>query len=503
MRNHAIAAVLGVGLIISLAALLGALGLKAYAVTPAEGGVCGPTPVLEIRFSGLPVGAEVRVDGGRLPSSVSFFGSRVKAPVTVRLEEGPHTAEVVLRSPLRTVRRQWTFNVDTLPPELKISNPEDGIALAAEEVTVSGRAEPGATVKLDGQQVPAAGDGSWSFPCKLAKGWNNFTVEAFDAAGNRSEARARVFSDRESPGVRFTKPTDGGTVKAGTFVLTAQGSDDGGLSSCNISVDAGPFKPVPLLGDGRLAFPLKKLAEGTHHVLLEVVDRAGRSNQGEISFLVDSTEKLGEKTLILGARGADVKELQKRLLAVNMLDKSELTGVFDDATLAAIQAFQSDRGMEPDGVVGQSTLAALGPQIWVNLGRFSLVLDRPGLPLKRYSIACGMPEYPTPTGRFVVAFMERDPTWIPPPDSLWAKEAKITPPGPGNPLGTRWIGLDSGVVGIHGTNADYSIGSRASHGCIRMHISDVEDLYEHVSPGTPVTILSGSGSDPALAKYWP
>jgi len=502
MRNHAIAAVLGVGLIVSLAALLGALGLKAYAVTPADGGVCGPAPVLEVRFSGLPVGAEVRLDGGRLPCSVSFFGSRVKAPVAVRLDEGPHTAEVVLRSPLRTVRRQWTFTVDTVAPELKLSGPEDGIAVAAEELTLSGRAEPGALVKFEGAQIPAAQDGSWAFPRKLTKGWNALTVEAFDAAGNRSEAKARVFSDRESPGVRFTKPTDGGAVKANTFVLTAVGSDDGGLSSCNISVDGGPFKSVPLLGDGRLAYPLKKLAEGTHHVLLEVVDRAGRTNQGEISFLVDSSEKLGEKTLILGARGADAKELQKRLMAVGLMEKSELTGVFDDATLSAVQTFQNERGMEPDGVVGRTTLAALGPQIWVNLARFSLVLDRPGLGQKRYSIACGMPEFPTPTGRFVVAYKERNPTWVP-PDSLWAKEAKITPPGPGNPLGTRWIGLDGGVVGIHGTNADYSIGTRASHGCLRMHIEDVEDLFEYVEPGTPVTILSGSESDPAVAKYWP
>lgn len=499
MRNHAIAAVLGVGLIVSCGALMGALGLKAYSVSPGEGGVCGPAPVLEVRFSGLPVGAEVRVDGGRLPSQVSLLGSSVKAPVAVSLAEGPHTAEVVLRSPLRTVRRQWQFTVDTTPPDLKVSNPVDGIALASEETTVSGRAEPGATVKLDGEQVPAGPEGAWSFPRALKKGWNNFQVEAVDAAGNKSQATTRVFSDRESPTVRFLKPVDNGTVKASSFVLTAQGKDDGGLSSCNISVDGAPFKSVPLLGEGRLAFPLKKLAEGTHNVLLEVVDRAGRTDQREISFLVDSTEKLGEKTLILGARGADVKELQKRLVNIKFLDPSEITGVFDDNTLAAVQSFQSERDMEPDGVVGPSTLVGLGPQIWVNLGRFELVLDRPGLPLKRYSIACGMPAYPTPAGRFTVAFMERDPTWIPPPDSLWAKEAKITPPGPGNPLGTRWIGLSSGVVGIHGTNADYSIGSRASHGCIRMHISDVEDLYEYVTPGTPVTILdSGVGT-----KYWP
>ncbi|MDX6647170.1 MAG: L,D-transpeptidase ErfK/SrfK [Miltoncostaeaceae bacterium] len=61
-------------------------------------------------------------------------------------------------------------------------------------------------------------------------------------------------------------------------------------------------------------------------------------------------------------------------------------------------------------------------------------------------------------------------------------------PGPGNPLGTRWIGTSAPAVGIHGTPADYTIGSRASHGCIRMHIPDVEKLYEQVTVGMEVDI---------------
>ena len=70
----------------------------------------------------------------------------------------------------------------------------------------------------------------------------------------------------------------------------------------------------------------------------------------------------------------------------------------------------------------------------------------------------------------------------------WAKGEKPVPPGPGNPLGTRWMGLDAAGVGIHGTPDAASIGYSASHGCIRMRIPDAEWLFTQVSVGTPVYI---------------
>ena len=102
-------------------------------------------------------------------------------------------------------------------------------------------------------------------------------------------------------------------------------------------------------------------------------------------------------------------------------------------------------------------------------------------------MATGQAIYPTPTGDWHVVDMQRDPWWYP-PTSDWAKDAKPIPPGPGNPLGTRWMGLNVYGVGIHGTPDDASIGYSASHGCIRMHISDAEWLFDHVRIGTPVFI---------------
>jgi lipoprotein-anchoring transpeptidase ErfK/SrfK len=110
-------------------------------------------------------------------------------------------------------------------------------------------------------------------------------------------------------------------------------------------------------------------------------------------------------------------------------------------------------------------------------------------PVSSYGIATGTDQYPTPLGNYSIATMQRDPWWIPPPDSDWAQGKKPVPPGPGNPLGTRWMGLTAPLVGIHGTPDAASIGYSASHGCIRMHVPDAEALFNQVNVGTPVLIV--------------
>jgi hypothetical protein len=107
---------------------------------------------------------------------------------------------------------------------------------------------------------------------------------------------------------------------------------------------------------------------------------------------------------------------------------------------------------------------------------------------RTFGVAVGQSSYPTPLGLFEVAVMWRNPWWYP-PDSDWARGSSPIPPGPGNPLGTRWMGLSAPGVGIHGTPDAASIGYSASHGCIRMHISSAEWLFNHVSIGTPVYIV--------------
>ena len=109
--------------------------------------------------------------------------------------------------------------------------------------------------------------------------------------------------------------------------------------------------------------------------------------------------------------------------------------------------------------------------------------------VKSYGVAVGQPAYPTPSGLFSISNKAINPAWTA-PNSPWAGAyANETVPGGSaeNPLKARWMGIVSGV-GIHGTGIPGSIGTMASHGCIRMTVPDVIDLYPRVPVGTPVLI---------------
>jgi lipoprotein-anchoring transpeptidase ErfK/SrfK len=127
-----------------------------------------------------------------------------------------------------------------------------------------------------------------------------------------------------------------------------------------------------------------------------------------------------------------------------------------------------------------------------------LTIDRSGFRLrmfkrlklsKTYDIAVGLPGYPTPTGLYSITNKAVNPAWSA-PDQPWAgayRNEVVAGGSPENPLKARWMGIVGGV-GIHGTAAEYSIGTQASHGCIRMRVPDVIDLYPRVPVGTPVLI---------------
>ncbi len=107
---------------------------------------------------------------------------------------------------------------------------------------------------------------------------------------------------------------------------------------------------------------------------------------------------------------------------------------------------------------------------------------------KTYTVAVGMEGLETPEGLYAIQEKEENPTWHV-PESSWAGSlaGQDIPPGPANPIKARWMGIFEGA-GIHGTEETYSLGSAASHGCVRMSIADVEELYDRVEVGTPIFI---------------
>jgi lipoprotein-anchoring transpeptidase ErfK/SrfK len=94
----------------------------------------------------------------------------------------------------------------------------------------------------------------------------------------------------------------------------------------------------------------------------------------------------------------------------------------------------------------------------------------------------------TPAGLYSIQDKQVNPSWHV-PNSAWAGSlaGKVIPPGPADPIKARWMGF-AGGAGIHGTDELSSLGSAASHGCVRMAIPDVEQLYDQVSVGTPVYV---------------
>jgi len=112
--------------------------------------------------------------------------------------------------------------------------------------------------------------------------------------------------------------------------------------------------------------------------------------------------------------------------------------------------------------------------------KIALVVD--GKVAKVYPVAVGKRSTPSPTGTFHIASHVMNPTY-------W-HEGKVVRPGPGNPVGTRWMSLGYKGFGLHGTNQPASIGHAASHGCVRMRNRDVEELFELVRVGDEVDLVA-------------
>jgi lipoprotein-anchoring transpeptidase ErfK/SrfK len=140
-------------------------------------------------------------------------------------------------------------------------------------------------------------------------------------------------------------------------------------------------------------------------------------------------------------------------------------------------------------VAPKRTIANYGPVIVISRSANRLTLYRGATAVRMFPVATGQAIYPTPAGLWRIKDKQLNPWWYPPTYDSWAKGLKPVPPGPSNPLGTRWMGLNVPGVGIHGTDAPTSIGYSASHGCIRMQVPDAEWLFERVAVGTPVVIL--------------
>jgi len=424
---------------------------------------------------------QVMIDGQRVTDRARLDGNQLVLE-GIPLSDGGHVVLVRAQSDGifgSMMEKSWTIQVDTTPPKLRLQGAPGARWLRSDTLALRGRTEPESQLEIKAgphaASAKADADGRFDVSLGVTDGLLPFTVTVRDRAGNISARTATLRVDATAPAIELDVrpvasrafPKLGGTV-----------TDTTGVVSQKVTLDGKPFE----LG-AQLAKPL---AQGVHVLVVEAADAAGNESRKTARILVDSTEQFGKASMIKGARGKDVKALARHLREQGFYE-GKLTNVYSTRVENAVKEFQHAHYMTVDGMAGQDTVGALSTHIVIDQGSHTLTLYRIGKKPRTYGVAVGQSAYPTPIGEFNVIAKVVDPTWTP-PDSDWAKGALPIPPGPDNPLGTRWIGISSPGVGIHGTNDPASIGYSVSHGCVRMQIPDVEELFELVYQGTPVTI---------------
>jgi lipoprotein-anchoring transpeptidase ErfK/SrfK len=168
-------------------------------------------------------------------------------------------------------------------------------------------------------------------------------------------------------------------------------------------------------------------------------------------------------------------------LGANVATK-RLQAALDEGTTAIRLPVKTVKPKVPDAKIGKTIAVDRTTNMLYLYDGFELE--------KSYRVATAAAGYVTPPGEWTIIDKRENPTWTnPAPDTWGADLPAFIPAGPGNPLGTRALYLDAPGIRIHGTSDVDSIGTNASHGCIRMLMSEVEEMYPLVPLGTRVIVF--------------
>ncbi|HEX2125405.1 MAG TPA: L,D-transpeptidase/peptidoglycan binding protein [Thermoleophilaceae bacterium] len=312
---------------------------------------------------------------------------------------------------------------------------------------------------------------------KIADG---VTVNGIDVSGLTAErARAKLAASLQEPlsrpvsvrykGRRFTLSSEQASV-----AVDIEGSVDRAM---HVSTDGNVFTRTWREVRGRrLNARVEAKIDYSEDAVRRIVDRVERRLEIEARDASIDLES-GKVDPTASRNGLDVRAARLRKdIRSELLDMGH-------TRIARVET----RVVEPK--VTTDELADKYPAIIiVNRGSFTLSFYKNLKLRKTYRIAVGQAGYDTPTGLYNIQNKAVNPSWHV-PNSDWAGSlaGTVVPPGPSNPIKARWMGIYDGA-GIHGTDATGSIGTNASHGCIRMLIPDVIELYDQVPVGAPVYI---------------
>ena len=305
-------------------------------------------------------------------------------------------------------------------------------------------------------------------------------------------------STTTTTGTTTTTPTPPALIPPGVSI---SGIPVGGLSPEEATevVRERFEQPLRLVLDRRHRLAPSPTAIGATAHIDEAVARARTSVPGaqvQLSVLVDGRTIRGYVLSVarrFNRRPLDAQVFLRHLKPVVVpdrpgliVDRLQLTRTIVSRLRAMQRTTVRIRGKAVAATAPRSTFRSV---IVIRRGSNHLFLYRYDRLRRSFRVATGQSVYPTPLGRFRLEVKWRNPWWYP-PNSRWAQGQKPIPPGPNNPLGTRWMGLSAPGVGIHGTPNPASIGYSVSHGCIRMYISDAEWLFNAVDVGTTVFIVA-------------
>ncbi len=243
-------------------------------------------------------------------------------------------------------------------------------------------------------------------------------------------------------------------------------SQDGGLPTRLVRYVSGGEVDQPVSAE--LSYSRPAINRFVHRVAEEI---KREPENASVSPTGDSLEIVG---------GRDGRKLRDNLLT----EELESAVLNADAPHAIVAKVHSTR---PE-VTSEEVASRYPSYLTLDRATFTLKLWQRLKLARTYTVAVGQEGLETPEGLYAIEEKEEEPVWHV-PESAWAGDlaGATIPPGPSNPIKARWMGIYEGA-GIHGTEETESLGSAASHGCVRMAIPDVEELFDLVDVGTPIYI---------------
>ena len=339
------------------------------AVTPLAGAeVRSATPAISIGVSnaGNLGRYTLRVDGRDVTTASSMTGGAIRLD-GIRLGDGRHTVSVKATGDGMLgggLNRSWAFTVDTHAPPLRLTALPSGW-VREHTLALTGHTQPGVRVTAAADAVTAhaiaGGDGAFALSLGVSDGAIPLVVTATDAAGNHRSVTADIKVDATAPAVTFGLPD---VVRSSRPRLEVDVSDTAHTHE-TVRLDGVRTHPG--------SRPQLPLSQGRHTLSVAAHDPAGNRTEKRLSFVVDSTERLGKATLRRGAVGQDVTDLQKLLRRQGFLHGPP-SGVYAAGTVAAVRAFQKASDLPVDGAVGIYTLGALSGRITIDQSAHLLTL---------------------------------------------------------------------------------------------------------------------------------